>query len=339
MKKPLTWIVNSSSFGRVFPGHLKRLSGMCEVRRVDGLGKVKGGELARKLRGATFVIASVTPEYDARFFAGMPGLKLVARHGIGYDNIDVAAAAKHGVRVTRVPGPVEREAMAEATIALLLMVMRRFAPAAAAVREGRWRERIRFIGREIGGKTAGIIGFGNIGSRVGRMLGRGFGARVLARDPNVPAARIRRAGAEPASLARVLAESDIICLHADLNPTSRNILSASALRRTKPGVFIVNMARGEETDERALARGLRSGRIGGLGLDTVIDEPAGPGHPLLKCPNVVLCPHIGAYSMESLRAMGEKVLDDVARILVGKAPREIVKIVRSDGSCADRSAP
>jgi phosphoglycerate dehydrogenase-like enzyme len=324
MRRPLAWIVNSSSFGRVFPEHLRKLQYMCEVRRVDGLGRVPGRELARRLRGATVVIASVSPEYGPDFFRAMPGLKLVARHGIGYDNVDVAAASRAGVLVTKVPGPVEREAMAEAAVSLLLMVMRRFVPAGEAVRAGRWAERTRFVGREIAGKTVGIIGCGNIGSRVAEMLRRGFGARVLARDPKVSSERILRLGAEPFSLARLLAESDIICLHADLNPTSRNILSAAALRKTKPGVFIVNMARGEETDEKALARGLRNGRIAGLGLDTVASEPAGRNHPLLRCPNVALVPHIGAYTAESLRAMGEKVLDDVARVLAGKRPKEIV---------------
>jgi len=324
VRKPLAWVVNSSSFGRIFPEHMERLRGMCEVKRVDGAGRISGIELGRMCRGASVVVASVSPRYDSDFFARTMGLKLVSRHGIGFNNIDLDAATHNGVIVTKVSGVVEREAMAESAVMLMLAAARRTLPADRAVRAGRWAERPRFVGCEIGGKTVGVIGCGNIGSRVVEILRKGFGARVLATDPNVPASRIRRFGALPCPLSRLLRESDFITLHASLTASSRGIVGRRALGLMKPGAILVNNARGELLDEKAVVRALRSGRLAGLGVDVVACEPAGKSHAFLRCPNTVVVPHIGAYTVESLREMGVKVLNDVEDVLSGRRPREVV---------------
>jgi len=324
MKKPLAWIVNSSSFGRVFPEHLQKLKSFCEVRRIDGVSSWTGSRVGKKCRGASIVIASVSPNYDDNFFREIPGLKLLARHGIGFNNVDLESATRHGVVVTRVRGEVEREGMAESAVMLALAIARRTLNADKAVRAGKWGDRTKFVGLEFKGRTVGVIGCGNIGSRVVQIYSRGFGARVLATDPNVSGAKIRASGALKVPLAKLLAESDVVTLHASLNPTSRGIIGRKALAMMRPGALLVNNARGELMDEGAVVQALRSGRLAGLAVDVVAKEPAGRNHPFLKCPNTVVVPHIGAYTVESLRAMGEKMVEDVAAVLGGKKPREVV---------------
>jgi len=323
--RPLIGIVNSSSFGVAFPRHLARLKRIGIVRRIRVGPRATGKALGRAVRGCQAVVASVQPCYDAAFFRSAPELVLLARHGIGVNNVDVAAATRNGVIVTKVPGVVEREAMAEATIALMLAIARKLCPAHRAVAAGRWATRPRFVGQELGGRTIGLVGFGNVGSRVGEMLVRGFGARVLARDPAVPGVRMRRVGVQPAGLAAVLAGSDIISVHASLNPTSRGMIDAAAIRRMRPGVLLVNTARGEIVVEAAVVRALRTGRLGGLATDVVADEPAGARHPFLRCPNTILVPHIGAYTVESLGGMGDKMCADLEDVLIRRRrPAEIV---------------
>ena len=294
--------------------------------------KLSGAALARRLGDPEIVVSSVNPLYDDEFFARSPGLVLLTRHGIGYNNVDVRAAAMHGVVVSRVPGPVEREAMAEHAIALILATFRRILPAVDAVRAGEWARRMEFVGLELKGRTVGLVGCGNIGSRVAEILARGFGARVLACDPAVGAAAMRRFGAVKATLGRVLKESDAISLHASLNPTSRGIMGKRELAAMRPWAVMVNNARGELLDEVAVARALKRGRLAGLGLDVIAREPAGADHPFLRCPNTVMVPHIGAYTRESLKAMGDKVVEDVTRAARRRSlPREIVnpEVLRS----------
>lgn len=317
-------IVNSSSFGRLFPEHLERLAALGEVRRFDFPANVGGEELAHALAGFPILIVSVTPRFGPDFFAHKDETWLIARHGIGIDNVHLPSATARGVLVTRVPGPAERDAVAEATVALMLALARHIPQAASAVREGRWRERAAFVGWELRGRTVGLIGFGNIGSRVGEILARGFGARVLAFDPYVSTESVRAAGAEPADLDTLLRESDVISLHAALTEENYCILSHDAFARMKPGVLLVNTARGELIDETALMVALESGRVAGAALDVVEGEPIGPDHPLLRFPNVLVVPHIAAYTRETLRRMGEKMVADVERVLRGEVPDEVV---------------
>ncbi len=317
-------IVNSSSFGRLFPEHLEQLSRLGEVQRFEFPSTIGGKELAQALQGFPILIVSVTPRFTPEFFAAKDETWLIARHGIGVDNVHLPSATAHGVLVTRVPGPAERDAVAEATVALLLTLLRHIPQAAAAVRQGRWADRAAFIGVELRGKTVGLIGFGNIGSRVGEILVRGFGAQVLAYDPNVPPETVRAAGAEPVDLETLLQESEIISLHASLTEENYHLLSHEAFARMKPGVILVNTARGELIDEAALIAALESGKVAGAALDVVEGEPIGSDHPLLRFPNVLVVPHIAAYTRETLRRMGEKMISDVERVLRGEVPDDVV---------------
>ncbi|MBC7328569.1 hydroxyacid dehydrogenase [bacterium] len=317
-------IVNSSSFGKYFPEHIDRLRKLGKVKRFEFPPDIDGKCLAEKLKGFSVLIASVKPVYNRDFFFHKDETLLIARHGIGYDNIDLESATEKGVIVTKVPGEVEREAVAEMTVSLLITVMRRIGEASAAVRRGKWKDRAKFIGWELKGKNVGIIGFGNIGSRVGEILRQGFSARILAYDPFLPEEEIRGKGAEPVSLEELLKNSDIISLNASLSRENYHMLSHKEFSLMKQGVILVNTARGELIDEEALLLALENGKVAGVGLDVVEGEPIGPKHPLLKFPNVVITPHIAAYTFECLRAMGEKVVCVVEKVAKGELPDEII---------------
>ncbi|HOL39247.1 MAG TPA: D-isomer specific 2-hydroxyacid dehydrogenase family protein [Dictyoglomaceae bacterium] len=317
-------IVNSSSFGKYFPDHLERLKKLGEIERFTLPGNMYGKELAEKLMGFNIIIASVTPFYDKEFFEYKDETLLIARHGIGYNNIDIESATQRGTIVTKVSGMVEREAVAETAIALLMTVIREIREASLRAREGKWEERANFIGWEIKDKTVGIIGYGNIGSRIGEILKNGFLAKVIAYDPFVSPEKIRERGAEPVTLEELLKNADIISLNASLNESSRHILSDREFSLMKNGVFIVNTARGELIDEDALVRALKSGKVAGVGLDVLKDEPPEPNNPLFGFDNVVITPHISAYTHECLFGMGNKVVTDTERVVAGELPDEII---------------
>ena len=317
-------IVNSSSFGKYFPEHTERLKSLGEVARFDFPVNIDGKSLAEALRGYNVIIASVKPYFSHEFFRYKDHTLLIARHGIGVDNIHLPSAAEKGVMVTKVTPWVEREAVAELAVTLLLDILRLTHEARQAVYESRWAERARFVGVEIKDKTVGIIGIGNIGSRVAEILRHGFGAYTIAYDPYLTPDIIRSRSAEPVELDDLLRRSDIISLNASLNEGNYHMLSHREFSLTKPGVFLVNTARGELIDEDALIAAIESGKVAAIGMDVVEGEPIDGNHRLLKYANVFVVPHIAAYTRESLRLMGEKVVQDVERVAHGETPEDLV---------------
>lgn len=317
-------IVNSSSFGKHFPDHIEKLKALGEVERFELLHDMRGKALAEKLMGYSIIIASVKPYYDREFFEYKDKTLLITRHGIGYDAIDIKSATEKGTLVTKVAGIVEREAVAENAIALLLDVMRKVREASLKVREGKWQERASFMGYEIKDKVAGIIGIGNIGSRVAEILKYGFGAKVIAYDPNLSEEEIQKRGAQPVSLEELLQTSDIISLNASLNEKNYHMLSHKEFSMMKKNVFIVNTARGELIDTEALIKALKEGKVAGAGLDVVEGEPIDENHPLLAFDNVIITPHTSAYTYECLRGMGDKVVSDVEKVLRGEIPDGVI---------------
>ncbi len=317
-------IVNSSSFGKYFPEHVERLKALGEVVRFDFPVQIDGRSLAEALHGYNVIIASVKPYFTREFFQHKDHTLLIARHGIGVDNIHLPSAAEKGVIVTKVTPWVEREAVAELAVTLLLDILRLTHDARQAVYESRWSERARFVGFEIKEKTVGIIGIGNIGSRVAEIVRHGFGAHTVAYDPYLTPETIRARSAEPVELDDLLRESDIISLNASLNENNYHMLSHREFSLMKQGVFLVNTARGELIDEDALVQALESGKVAAVGMDVVEGEPIDGNHRLLKYPNVLVVPHIAAYTRESLYLMGEKVVQDVERIARGELPEDVV---------------
>ncbi|OIN98519.1 hydroxyacid dehydrogenase [Candidatus Desantisbacteria bacterium CG_4_10_14_0_8_um_filter_48_22] len=317
-------VVNSDTFGKYFPEHLERLSkiGKTEKIRVDR--GISGMELAKKLAGFNIVIASISPVFSPEFFKNNEDIILISRHGVGCDNIDGDSATGAGVVVTKVPGNFEEDSVAEHAVALLFDVARKICPAASAVKNGKWSDRAKFLGIEITGKKVGIIGLGEIGTRFAEIMKKGFGTEILAYDPKLGPEEIRKRGAEPVYLEQLVKEADIISLHCPLTDETRGILGEKEFAGMKQGVIIINTARGGLIDEKALAKYLGSGKVSGAGLDVVENEPADAKHPLLKYENVVLVPHIAAYTVESLKKMGDKVVEDAEKAARKEIPDGVV---------------
>lgn len=315
-------IVNSKTFG-AYTNVLERLSQIGDVVRLSVAREISGEELASQLKGFQFIVASTNPRYDDEFFKKNTDVVLLARNGIGLDNIDVKAATEHGVIVTRVPGIVEREAVAELAVALMLDAYRFISQAYLAVRENRWRERSRFIGYELKGKTVGVIGLGNIGRRVAEILSMGFQAKILAYDPYVRQEDVKDVAVTLTDLETLLRESDIVTLHAPLTSETHHIIDRKALALMKEGAMIVNTARGGLVDTAALVEALKDGRVRYAALDVVEGDYVDSEHPLLKIENVVITPHIGAYTHESFMGIDDCVAESIEAVVRGERPKNV----------------
>lgn len=320
-------IVNSSSFGMTFTEHIDTLKKYGEVNRFHFPIDISGKDLAEALKGYEIIISSVSPFFDKEFFEYKDKTLLISRHGIGYNNIDVECASKNNVAVTIVSALVEREAVAENAIALLLSLLRGVAPSSNAVKENEWGKRALFMGCELKNKTIGIIGFGNIGSRVGEILKSGFNMRLLAYDPYISNDRFEKSGAESVDLETLLIESDFISLNSKVTDETYHMINSEAFSKMKKGVYIVNSARGELCDEDALVCALESDSISGIAMDVVENEPINQTHRLLKYQNVLITPHTSAYTYECLKGMGDKVVSDVENVING---RPLIDMINKD---------
>lgn len=316
-------IVNSKSFGR-FTDAIQELEKFCEVSRLDVPKDISGLDLAEKLRDAHFIIATSYPKYDQAFFENNKNVVSILIHGIGVDNVDIKAATDNGVVIVRVPGIIEREAVAELTVSLMLNALRHVVQASNKVREGKWTERAKYVGFELARKTVGIIGVGNIGSKVAELLINGFNAKVMAYDPYIPAEKIRAMGAEPADLDTLLKSSDIITIHCPLTKETYHLLDEDGFKKLKKGAILVNTARGEIIDTGALIKALEEGIVAAAALDVIEGEPIDRSHPLLKYENVIITPHIGAYTFEALTGMDRSLVNAIKSMLKGEIPEGIV---------------
>lgn len=244
----------------------------------------------------------------------LPNLRVITMHGVGIDQVDVAAATARGIVVTNVPG-ANAQAVAELTIGLMLAVLRRIPVADRRLRAGDWAGG-RALGHELCGLTLGLIGLGNIGRRVAS-LAKAFGMTILGYDPNVTQPP---EGVMLKDLHSLLSEADIVSLHAPQTPATERMINATTLALMKPTAVLINTARGALVDEQALAEALSSGRLAGAGLDVYAQEPPDPANPLLRLENVVLTPHIGSSTHGALRSIARIAGEDMARVLKGEAP-------------------
>ncbi|WP_448376950.1 D-isomer specific 2-hydroxyacid dehydrogenase family protein [Fervidobacterium sp.] len=317
-------IVNSSSFGKYFPEHIELLREKCDIERFDLPSKLRGKELARVLNGFKYIIASTTPYFDVEFFDNSEGLILISRHGLGYDNIDIVKATEKGVIVTKVNGFTEREAVAEHAVSLCLSILRKVPQSYKKVLESKWSERQKFFGIELKGKIVGIIGFGNIGSRVGEIVHFGFNAEIVVYDPYVTQEKLAYIDAKKVDIEELLSVSDVIFICAKLTKENYHLLSYKEFKQMKAGVYIVNTSRGELIDQDALLDAINLGKVAGVGLDVVEGEPISGEHPLLHFDNVVVTPHTAAYTFESIKGMGDKVVSDILRAEERIIPEEVI---------------
>ncbi|BDG61883.1 phosphoglycerate dehydrogenase [Caldinitratiruptor microaerophilus] len=268
------------------------------------------------------IITRSETKITADVLARATRLKVVGRAGVGVDNIDVAAATERGVVVVNVPG-ANTFSTAEHTWALILALVRNVPQAMASLKAGEW-DRRRFTGVELHGKTLGVIGFGRIGYEVAAR-GRAFGMRVLAYDPYANPARAEHLGVLLVDLPVLLAESDIVTIHAAKTPETARLIQARELAMMKKGARIVNCARGGMVDEMALYEALRSGHLAGAALDVFSTEPL-TEHPLFTLPNVVVTPHLAASTVEAQEANGVQIARQVLRVLAGELVPEAVNL-------------
>jgi D-3-phosphoglycerate dehydrogenase len=248
------------------------------------------------VRGATRV--------TRRLLEGAPRLRWVARAGAGLDNIDVAAARERGIGVLNVPG-ANAVAVAELVFGLLLSLLRHIPDAHASVRGGAW-DKSKFQGRELRGKTLGIVGLGKIGRAVAQRA-RAFEMTCVGHDPLVSDSDARAIGVEPLALEALLPRAEILTLHVPLLPETRGMLDQARLAMLPRGAILVNAARGGLVDESALVAALDSGALAGAALDVFSEEPP-KGSPLVGHPRVVATPHLGAATVEAQEAVGEEIV-------------------------------
>jgi D-3-phosphoglycerate dehydrogenase len=238
------------------------------------------------------------------------GMRVISRHGAGYDNIDLSAANRRAIPVMVTRG-TNSQSVAELAIGLMLAVARAIPAHDAAVRVGSWNRTV--LGVELSGSTMGIVGYGRIGRATARAA-RGLGMRVVAFDPAVPSA-------EPGdellpSLDALLARSDVVSLHSPLTPETSRMIDAPRLSRFRKGAILINTARAELIDEAALAAAIHSGSLSGAGLD-MLSEPAAANHPFASMPNVVITPHVGGSTDAALAATAAQAATNLLDVLRG----------------------
>jgi D-3-phosphoglycerate dehydrogenase len=255
----------------------------------------------------------------ARVIEKLKRCKIIARYGIGVDNVDLAAATKAKILVTNVPDYCIDE-VSDHALTLLLALARRLTAADGAVKAGGWDVVAHAGIRRLRGQTLGLLGFGKIAKALASKV-EPLGMKVLVYDPYLDPALIAQHGVEAVSLDRLLAEADTVSIHVPLSPETRNIVGKRELARMKPTAFLINTSRGGIVDEQALAEALKAGRVGGAALDVLSVEPPPADHPLRQAPNVILTPHLAFYSRESLIELQTKAAEEVARALKGEPPR------------------
>ncbi|MEJ5239838.1 MAG: hydroxyacid dehydrogenase [Anaerolineales bacterium] len=273
-------------------------------------------------------LRTILPAYDALIVRGRtkvtaellehaPRLKVIGRAGVGVDNIDLEAARRRGIVVVNAPLSTT-VAVAELTFGLILATARAIPRADAAMKQGKWLKK-ELEGVELQGKTLGLIGFGRIGREVAHRA-LAFGMHILAYDPLIPEDVIRQANAAPCTLEEVLERSDFLSLHLPLTEETRNLLSAQAFARMKPGVRLICTARGGIIDEAALLQALNEGRVAAAALDVFAQEPPGLTE-LIAHPNLIATPHIGAQTVEAQARAAEMIATEVLAALRGEPLR------------------
>jgi D-3-phosphoglycerate dehydrogenase len=301
------------------PAGIALLESEFEVKYTDGADRA---QLLPALADAAAVIIRSATRIDAEALAHAPNLQVVARAGVGLDNVDVEAATKSGVMVVNAPTSNIVSA-AEQAVALLLALARNLPQAASSLRGGEWK-RSKFTGVELEGKVAGLLGLGRIGVLVAQRLSA-FGMRVVAYDPYVPAARAAQLGVRLLSLEELLAEADFISVHLPKTAETAGIIGEKELRLVKPGARIVNAARGGIVDEHALALALKDGRVAGAAMDVYSTEPC-TDSPLFGFDNVVATPHLGASTHEAQEKAGTQVARSVKLALAGEFVPDAVNV-------------
>jgi len=282
-------------------------------------------ELIEKIKDADLVVVNMAP-MTARVIESLEKCRTIIRHGIGYDNVDLDAATKRGIRVGNVPDYCPDE-VAEHAIELIfaatrkVFLMRNILENSS--KDGRWDFEPIYPIYSLKGKTLGVVGCGRIGSRLYRKMA-GFEMTRLVCDPYLPDERKKELGVEVVPFEQVLEQSDVITMHTPLNDETRHMVAEPQLKAMKETAFLINTSRGPVVDLVALAEALREGWIAGAGIDVYDQEPPSVDMELFPLPNAVLTPHLGWYSEESNWSIRAKILEDMQRFIDGRPPRFVV---------------
>ncbi|MGQ0625107.1 MAG: phosphoglycerate dehydrogenase [Sporichthyaceae bacterium] len=314
MTKPVVLIAEELS-----PATVDALGPDFEIRQCDGANRA---ELLPAIADVEAVLIRSATQIDAEALAAAKKLKVVARAGVGLDNVDVPAATKAGVMVVNAPQSNITSA-AELAVALLLASARNVSQAHAALKGGKWA-RSKYTGVEVASKTVGVVGLGRIGALVAARMAA-FEVTLIAYDPYVPAARAAQLGVRLVGLEELLRESDFITVHLPKTPETAGLIGEEALRTVKPSVHIINAARGGIVDEAALYAALKEGRVAGAGLDVYAKEPC-TDSPMFELDNVVATPHLGASTDEAQEKAGISVAKSVRLALAGDLVPDAVNV-------------
>jgi D-3-phosphoglycerate dehydrogenase len=264
----------------------------------------------------------LAPRITAATLAGADRLAVLARFGVGYDNVDIDACTGQGVLVTITPDGVRRP-VAAAVMTLVLALSHRLLVKDQLTRAGRWAEKLHYMGMGPTGRTLGVIGFGNIGREVFR-LAAPFGMRHLAHDPHVDPAAAAGSGVDLVDLETLLREADFVAICCALTPETHHLINAPRLALMKETAYLVNVARGPIVDQAALTAALAAGRIAGAGLDVFEAEPVDPADPLLRMDNVILAPHAICWTDECFLGNGRSACESILDVAGGRVPRHVV---------------
>lgn len=278
-------------------------------------------ELQHALGQADGLLSTVSDRLTAEVLAAYPlRTRIIANFGVGYDNIDLAAAQAHDIVVTNTPD-VLTDCTADLAMMLILMAMRRAGEGERELRSGHWTgwRPTHMMGQRVTGKTLGLVGMGRVARAVAHRAHHGFGMRVLCYDPSPPSpVELAALGAEPrATLEALLGESDVVSLHCPSTPATRGMINDARLAQMKRGAFLINTARGDIVVDDALVAALRSGHLAGAGLDVYRGEPHLDRH-YLELENVVLLPHLGSATKETREAMGLRAVENLAAFFDGR---------------------
>lgn len=288
----------------------------CEVRLAPSLDE---NVLLENIGDVDAIILRASGTVSRRLMERAHRLKVVGRHGVGVDNIDLEAAKERGIAIVNTPD-ANTESVAEHCIGMMIALSKNLLAADRAMRQGNWDARHELTGVELLGKTLGVVGFGRIGQRVGTIARSAFQMQVVYYDVMTYPETERALNARRISLDELLASADVISVHVPLVPETQGLIGARAFSMMKHSAFLINASRGPVIDETALVEALETHRIAGAGLDVFMNEPIEPDHPLLRLDHVILSPHMASHTEEALRRMA-MVAVDVLAVLEGKEPR------------------
>jgi len=314
VSKPVVLIAEELS-----PATVDALGPDFDVRNVDGTDRPA---LLKEIATAHAILVRSATKVDAEAIAAAPLLKVIARAGVGLDNVDIKAATSAGVMVVNAPTSNIISA-AELTVGHIISLARHIPPAHGALAEGQWK-RSKYTGVELYEKTIGIIGLGRIGALVAARM-QAFGTNIIAFDPYITSARAQQLGVTPVTLDELLAQSDFVTIHMPKTPETTGMLGAAQFALMKPTAFVVNVARGGLIDEAELHDALVAGTIAGAGLDVYVSEPP-TGSPLLGLPNIITTPHLGASTDEAQEKAGVSVAKSVRLALSGELVPDAVNV-------------